>query len=67
MDKRRDCLPRLRFDCGIEDTLLEGNRALHRALVIRDISHTYAEFAGGHEWPYWQQLVLETLRFAGDV
>lgn len=67
MNKRRDCLPKLRFDCGVQDTLLEGNRTLHRALLMRDIPHTYEEFAGGHEWPYWQRHISETLRFTDDI
>jgi putative tributyrin esterase len=64
MKKHRDHLPRLRFDCGVDDPLIEGNRALHSALEAERIPHTYEEFAGGHEWPYWQKHVASTLRFA---
>ena len=62
--KHRDRLPRLRFDCGVDDPLIQGNRALHAALEAERIPHTYQEFAGGHEWPYWQKHVADTLRFA---
>ena len=47
-------LPLLRFDCGTDDHLLPGNRALHAALDARGIEHQYEEFAGGHDWPYWR-------------
>jgi S-formylglutathione hydrolase FrmB len=60
-------LPRLRFDCGLDDDLLEFNRALHRALQARGIDHTYEEFPGGHTWPYWEAHLDDTLRFFGEA
>ena len=60
--KQRNTLPSLRFDCGLADSLLAGNRALHQALLAADIPHLYEEFAGGHEWPYWTEHVASTLR-----
>ncbi len=62
--KHRERLPRLRFDCGVDDELIAGNRQLHAALEADDIAHEYQEFSGGHEWPYWRQHVERTLRFA---
>jgi enterochelin esterase-like enzyme len=56
-------LPPLRFDCGGDDQLLPGNRALHQALEARGIEHVYEEFAGGHDWPYWRLHLADTLRF----
>jgi S-formylglutathione hydrolase FrmB len=56
-------LPPLRFDCGTDDPLLPGNRALHAALEARGIEHQYEEFAGGHDWPYWRLHLADTLRF----
>ncbi len=64
--KHRDRLPRLRFDCGVDDLLIDGNRALHETLLADGIAHTYEEFSGGHEWPYWQEHVARTLRFANE-
>ncbi|MES2221547.1 MAG: alpha/beta hydrolase-fold protein [Acidobacteriota bacterium] len=66
MRKHRDCLPHFRFDCGVDDLLIEGNRSLHRALEAEGIPHIYQEFAGGHEWPYWQNYVANTLRFVSQ-
>ncbi len=56
-------LPPLRFDCGVDDELIEPNRTLHRQLTALHIPHTYDEFSGGHEWPYWQKHVEKSLRF----
>jgi len=63
LHKNRGNLPPLRFDCGIDDPLIEGNRTLHAALESEGIGHCYEEFPGGHEWPYWQTHVESTLRF----
>lgn len=64
--RHRHRLPKLRFDCGLSDPLIEGNRALHRMLETEGITHVYQEFAGGHEWPYWQEHVARTLRFVSE-
>ena len=56
-------LPKIRFDCGTEDPLLAHNRTLHKAMEDQQIPHTYQEFSGGHEWPYWQKHVVESLLF----
>jgi S-formylglutathione hydrolase FrmB len=44
--RHRFRLPPLRFDCGLEDPLLDANRELHQALTAADIPHTYEEFPG---------------------
>ena len=56
-------LPPLRFDCGNDDHLLPGNRALHASLEARGIEHQYEEFAGGHDWLYWRLHLADSLRF----
>ncbi|MEM9526975.1 MAG: alpha/beta hydrolase-fold protein [Bacteroidota bacterium] len=56
-------LPRLRFDCGATDQLIEGNRLLHQQLTKANISHVYEEFSGGHEWIYWETHLVDSLRF----
>lgn len=60
-------LPPLRIDCGLEDGLLDANRALHAALEQAGVSHVYAERPGGHDWPYWTRTLEDTLTFFGDV
>jgi len=56
-------LPALRFDCGIDDFLLEVNRDFHQHLQDLGIAHEYDEFAGGHAWPYWDEHIQESLAF----
>lgn len=58
-------IPPLRLDCGTTDPLIEFNRALHRDLEALGVAHEYEEFPGGHEWPYWEAHLAETLRFFG--
>ena len=60
-------LPPLRFDCGIEDPLLEANRELHRALEEAQIPHRYEEFPGGHTWDYWSEHVARSLIYFAAV
>jgi S-formylglutathione hydrolase FrmB len=62
METNRAQLPPVRFDCGTEDLQIEENRQLHRDLSARGIPHVYEEFPGGHEWPYWERHLADTLR-----
>jgi S-formylglutathione hydrolase FrmB len=59
----RRLLPALRLDCGLEDGLLEENRAFHRHLEQLGIPHEYAEFPGAHTWDYWDCHVQEAIAF----
>jgi putative tributyrin esterase len=63
LSAHRDELPPLRFDCGIDDSLLAENRDLHVRLAAANIPHEYLEYPGGHEWSYWSARVEDTLRF----
>jgi putative tributyrin esterase len=54
-------LPPIRFDCGVDDLLIESNRTLHDALSAAGVDHEYVEHPGGHEWPYWQRHLPATL------
>lgn len=56
-------LPAIRIDCGIDDDLIEANRLLHKQLIDAGIDHVYEEFSGGHEWPYWEEHLVDTLLF----
>jgi len=47
-------LPRLWIDCGVDDFLIEHNRAFHRLLTRRGVPHVYQEHPGVHNWDYWQ-------------
>jgi putative tributyrin esterase len=65
--QNRTMLPPVRFDCGREDSLLEGNRTLHLALQREGIPHTYQEYGGGHTWDYWHDHVRSTFRFVEEI
>ena len=67
METNTTRLPPLRFDCGTDDHLLAGNRALHAALESRHVDHVYEEYAGGHDWVYWRLHVADTLRFFDTI
>jgi putative tributyrin esterase len=61
--KNKAMLPPFRFDCGVDDSLLDANRSLHESLIAHHIDHTYEEFAGAHAWDYWQTYIEKTLLF----
>ncbi|QDT68523.1 Putative esterase [Planctomycetes bacterium MalM25] len=63
MKRHADRLPPFRFDCGVEDELIDANRTLHQQLNDAGIGHEYAEHPGGHEWPYWAEHIRTTLKF----
>lgn len=67
MRANADRLPSFRFDCGVNDELIEYNRGLHRALLDLGIDHQYQEHPGGHEWPYWTLHIEDTLRFFASM
>ena len=56
-------LPAMRIDCGTEDSLLDRSRAFHAHLEQLGIKHEYAEYAGGHDWRYWDARIIEALAF----
>ncbi|KAA2219682.1 MULTISPECIES: alpha/beta hydrolase [Maribacter] len=53
----------LRFDCGVGDELIAGNRLLTQQLQDLNFPHIYEEFPGGHQWEYWQTHVRKTYQF----
>jgi len=55
-------MPRLSFDCGVEDHLLDDNRRFHAYLQAHGIPHGYYEHPGRHDWEYWDVHVREALR-----
>lgn len=56
-------LPALRVDCGVDDFLIEENRAFDAHLTALDIPHEYEEHPGGHNWEYWDAHIQETVAF----
>lgn len=56
-------LPALRFDCGVDDFLIDSNREYHRYLEAQAIAHEYEEFPGDHNWAYWDEHVQQAIQF----
>jgi S-formylglutathione hydrolase FrmB len=63
----RDRLPPLRFDCGVDDPLIDPNRALHNRLTETFIAHRFEEHSGTHEWAYWEEHLEDTLEFFAQL
>jgi putative tributyrin esterase len=63
----RPSLPRVTLDCGVEDALIEQNRAFHRHLQAIGFPHDYREHPGAHTWEYWDLHVREALRQHAEV
>lgn len=59
--------PALRIDCGVDDFLIDQNRAFHGRLEELDIPHEYEEFPGAHTWDYWDRHIQEALVFHARV
>ncbi|MBQ9941586.1 MAG: esterase family protein [Christensenellaceae bacterium] len=55
--------PRLLQTCGTEDFLYEDNKRLKMALDGAGYGHTYLEWPGGHEWPFWNKSLELAMRF----
>jgi len=56
-------LPAIRIDCGLDDFLLEDNRAFHQHLNNLNISHEYEEFPGEHNWDFWDTHIQKAIEF----
>lgn len=67
MRRNRASLSPIRLDCGTEDHLFDANRTLDRELERERIPHTFYPYPGGHEWPYWQTHVADTLLFFESI
>ena len=55
--------PALRIDCGVDDFLIEDNRAFHAHLTDLGVLHEYQEHPGAHDWAYWDEHVQDTITF----
>lgn len=60
-------LPPLRFDCGTDDELIDGNKKLHKMLSQMNVDHQFEQFPGGHSWQYWHTHVARSLKFFAEI
>lgn len=63
--RRGGRMPALFIDCGVDDGLIDQNRALHAELTRLQITHEYHEWPGAHTWRYWSTHVRESLAWMG--
>lgn len=54
IDKIKQNAMPLIIDCGVDDFLIDVNRAFHQRLVYQNIPHDYIERPGEHTWAYWE-------------
>lgn len=66
-ERNKASLPPLRFDCGTDDELIEGNKNLHHLLSKLDVDHQFEQFSGGHSWQYWHTHVARTFKFFAEI
>ena len=60
---QKGTLPHLRIDCGTEDSLLPSNRLFTETLRELNIPFEYAEYAGNHNWDYWDRHIQDAIAF----
>jgi S-formylglutathione hydrolase FrmB len=58
---QKNPLPFMYITCGLQDSLLEGNRFLANMLTEQDSNVLYQEVDGGHEWKVWNQNIEDYL------
>ncbi|MEG1274355.1 MAG: alpha/beta hydrolase family protein [Ruthenibacterium sp.] len=49
--------------CGTEDFLYEDNQTFRRAAEAAGYAHTYLEWPGDHEWPFWDVAIQRAFQF----
>jgi len=54
------------IDCGLNDFFYLANQKLHKKLKDRNISHTFMERPGRHNWEYWSMSISYQFIFFND-
>lgn len=55
--------PKLIQICGIDDFLYEDNLKFKEIAKNSGYGHTYMEWSGDHEWPFWDVAIQKVLQF----
>jgi S-formylglutathione hydrolase FrmB len=55
--------PALYFDDGRDDYLDGANRAMEQSLLTLGVPYEFAEFAGSHDWNFWDAHARDMLNF----
>ncbi|MDF9800480.1 S-formylglutathione hydrolase FrmB [Catalinimonas alkaloidigena] len=67
IDQMKDNDVKLKFDCGVDDFLIDTNRDLHQKLLTEQVPHEYTERPGSHSWEYWQNALPYHILFAHEI
>jgi S-formylglutathione hydrolase FrmB len=59
-------IPPIFMACGLEDFLLDQNRAFHKFLVKEKIAHVYRESVGNHNWSFWKNYLEPAIQWMLD-
>ena len=61
MNLKPENIPNIYICCGAEDFLINENRDFHETLKKLNISHTYEEESGVHDWIFWNRFIPRSL------
>lgn len=61
--RRGGPVPKIYMSCGLQDSLLESNRALRSFFLEKGVDVTYLEKPGQHNWDFWDDQIRELLRW----
>lgn len=56
-------LPFIYLTCGLNDSLYEMNQDLRKQMDFLHIPYIYEEWAGGHEWPFWDKSIQMFIKY----
>ncbi len=56
-------LPAMYLTCGLSDFLYEQNTRLRKQLDFLKLPYVYEEWAGTHEWDFWDRSVRQFIQF----
>lgn len=62
----KKAFPPLYQVCGESDFLIEDNRRFHQHMEVLGVPHAYEEWAGAHEWRFWDTAIEKFLHFFAE-
>ena len=65
--KEHTPLPSIYLTCGLSDPLHEQNARLRKQLDFLKLPYVYEEWAGSHEWNFWDRSIRQFLQFIAGM
>ena len=66
LSAQKKAFPPILQCCGFDDFLVEDNRRFHEHLTACGVDHRYEEWAGAHEWRFWDTAIEKALNFFAE-